>query len=64
MDIIRLPFFRYVLFCAIMLALLFSDLLHILNFFLIGALFSILEACLQKRGFDKKTDMLLLIMAG
>ncbi|KAB7709069.1 hypothetical protein F9802_02795 [Bacillus aerolatus] len=55
MYLLRLPFTRWTIFCAIILVLLFTNYLGVFTFFVLGAGFSILESYLTKKNFDKKT---------
>ncbi|KKE78617.1 hypothetical protein DTX80_18025 [Bacilli bacterium] len=55
MYILRLPFVRTLIFCILVLILLFTNQLNVLAFFLLGGLYSLIESIASKREFDIKT---------
>jgi len=55
MYVLRLPFVRTLIFCILVLILLFINLLNILAFFLLGGFYSLIESVATKRDFDIKT---------
>lgn len=57
LRILRLPFVRSVIFSLLVLLLLFFDQLNVGLFFLLGALYSLIELFFSKKRFDLKTGI-------
>lgn len=55
MYIFRLPFVRTLIFCILVLILLFTNKLNVLAFFLIGGVYSFIQSIASKREFDITT---------
>ncbi|AIF45338.1 hypothetical protein [Virgibacillus sp. SK37] len=60
MEILRLAFFRFFIVCVVILTLLFTNNLGPFTFFIIAGGFSLVEAILSKRKFDRITGNKLL----
>lgn len=56
MTIFRFPFFRAVVYCLLILALLFSDSLNYLNFFAISALYALIQRLTLRYKFNRFTN--------
>ncbi|OEH94104.1 hypothetical protein BFG57_09665 [Bacillus solimangrovi] len=54
MNIIRLPFFRAIVFSSLILTLVFTELWNFYAFFIISAIYSLSEKILSKINFDKE----------
>lgn len=55
MNILRLPFVRTIIFCILILTLLFINQLNVLLFFLLGGLYALTESIMSKKGGDINT---------
>ncbi|MCD5324549.1 MULTISPECIES: hypothetical protein [Pontibacillus] len=56
MSIVRLPIFRAVVYCLLVLVLLFSDSLNYLNFFAISVIYVVIQRLALRYEFDRSTN--------
>ncbi len=55
LKILRLPFVRTLIFCILVLFLLVINKLTVLNFFVLGGLYSLIESLMAKKELDVET---------
>ncbi|WP_101933002.1 hypothetical protein [Virgibacillus dokdonensis] len=53
---LRLPFVRTLIFCVLVLVLLFTNKLTVLNFFVLGSLYSFIESLMSKKELDVEAE--------